>query len=81
MNLFSMRVYYKCMNEESKEEYLARHKKELGIIAPDDELEQEDDIENKPTGLKAKLKSLFFLLLSALFLYFIYQVFGMFKSN
>jgi len=69
------------MKEETKEEYLARHKKQVGEIDSVEETEQSDDSDKMPTEFKARLKSLFFLILLALFFYAILQIFGMLKSN
>ena len=67
------------MQEESKEDYIARHRREQGInIAPGDEAEE---LTEKKTTLKERLNGIFFLLLVALFLWMIFQVFGMLKSN
>jgi len=69
------------MLEETKAEYLARIRKEQGMTSPHEEQVRDENLEKSPGTFKARLKGLFFLLLSALFLYAILQIFGMLKSN
>ncbi|PBQ32038.1 hypothetical protein CNR22_09740 [Sphingobacteriaceae bacterium] len=69
------------MQEESKQDYIARHRKHLGVTDTDDRAEDNTEIDKRPAGFKARLKSLLFLLLLALFFYAILQIFGMLKSN
>jgi hypothetical protein len=67
------------MQEESKEDYIARHRREQGInVAP---MEESEDLPEKKTTLKERLSAIFFLLLVAVFLWMIFMVFGMLKSN
>ena len=67
------------MQEESKEDYIARHKREQGInTAPANEAEE---LPEKKATLKERLNSIFFLLLVALFVWMLYMVFGMLKAN
>jgi hypothetical protein len=68
------------MEEESKEAFIARIKRERGEFATPEESDTEP-VANKESGIIDKLKSAFFLLLLALFFYAIYFIFGMLKSN
>jgi hypothetical protein len=68
------------MEEESKEAFIARIKRERGEEVSPEELDTEP-VTNKVTGMIDKLKTTFFLFLLALFLYAIYFIFGMLKSN
>ena len=67
------------MQEETKEEFLSRLRKERGLESIED-IDDEEQVHSSKS-FKAKLKSLFFLLLLALFLWAILQIFGMLKSN
>lgn len=68
------------MKEETKEEYLSRIRKERGETElPDSPLGE--DLRGKKIGIKARLKSVLFFLLFALFLWAVFQIFGMLKSN
>jgi hypothetical protein len=67
------------MPEESKEEYIARHRREQGTNSVSEEMPEGAPVK-KPT-LKERLSGIFFLLLVALFLWLIFQVFGMLKAN
>ncbi len=70
------------MKEETKEEYLARIKKERGELHPGEDLMNMDEAQpEKKTEFKDKLRSILFMLLFALFLWAILQIFGMLKSN
>jgi hypothetical protein len=55
------------MEEETKEEFLARHRKEGGFESNKVEEDEEELI--APNGFKAKLKGLFFIVLIALFFF------------
>ncbi|WP_317899054.1 hypothetical protein [Aurantibacillus circumpalustris] len=70
------------MQEETKEEFLSRLRKERGLESTE-EIDNEEQISpsSPSNGFKAKLKGLFFLVLLALFLWGILQIFGMLKSN
>jgi len=68
------------MEEESKDAFIARIKRERGELATPEESDTEP-VANKASGIIDKLKSAFFLLLLALFFYAIYFIFGMLKSN
>jgi|GEM_PF-6589757 len=68
------------MQEESKEEFLIRHRKEQALNGEQDEFVEEAPDENSIT-FKSRMKALFFFLLLALFLWMIFLVFGMMKSN
>jgi hypothetical protein len=68
------------MKEETKEEYLSRIRKEKAENDASDSLFDGDPTEKK-VSLKARLKSMLFMLLFALFLWAIFQIFGMLKSN
>jgi len=63
------------MQEESKEEYLARHRKSLGIV------EEEEEEAQLTTNFTTKIKGWFYLILLLVFIWIIYQMFGMMKSN
>jgi hypothetical protein len=68
------------MQEESKEEYLARHRRELaGGGEPASENPQETEEEKIP--FSARLKKWLLLLLFAAFIFGIYMLFGMLKAN
>ena len=67
------------MQEETKEEFISRIRKERGLESTED-IGDEEQL-NPPKGFKSKLKGLFFLLLLAIFLWAILQIFGMLKSN
>lgn len=70
------------MKEETKEEYLARIRKERGEPDLTEELSAADKVEpGKRTTFKEKVRSVLFMLLFALFLWAILQIFGMLKSN
>ena len=69
------------MKEETKEEYLTRIRKERSVIDSSEGIVDEENQGKNQVTFKARLKSLFFLLLLALFLYAILQIFGMLKSN
>lgn len=66
------------MKEETKEEYLARMKRERGFIELPEEL---NELPEETSGLKNRLKTGFYLLLLAVFFYTVLQIFGMLKSN
>ena len=66
------------MQEETKEEYLARLKKERGI---EESLEELQSAEPEKRTFKERLKGLFLLLLFALFLWAVIEMFGMMKAN
>lgn len=68
------------MKEETKEEYLLRIRKERGETEEADSLFDED-LREKKVGLMARLKTALFILLFALFLWAVFQIFGMLKSN
>ncbi|MBL7931411.1 MAG: hypothetical protein JNL60_05900 [Bacteroidia bacterium] len=61
------------MQEESKEDFLARHRKSLGII-------EEEEPADQP-GRMAGLRKWMYLILLLTFIWMIYQMFGMMKSN
>jgi len=67
------------MPEETKEEYIARHRKESGTDPAHDTTEQAPI--KQASTFKEKLRAAFFLLLFGLFLWVILQIFGMMKSN
>lgn len=62
------------MQEESKEEYLARHRRSLASTEEEEEPEPEISLTNR-------IKSWFYLALLLVFVWIIYQMFGMMKSN
>jgi hypothetical protein len=68
------------MHEETKDEYLARHKKENGLAASSSTLEAELT-QKKPVTFKERLRGFFFLLLFAVFLWVLLEIFGMMNSN
>lgn len=68
------------MEEESKEAFIARIKRERGEEVSPEEIDTEP-VTNKTSGIIDKLKTAFFLFLLALFFYAIYYIFGMLKSN
>lgn len=68
------------MEEENKEAFIARIKRERGEPKTPEESDTET-VTNKASGIIEKLKTAFFLFLLALFFYAIYFIFGMLKSN
>lgn len=78
MNLSEYKVYEHYMKEESKEDYLARIRKEQGRS---DAEEAPEEPQMPASALKTKLKSVFTFLLFVLFIYFVYVIFGMLKAN
>jgi hypothetical protein len=64
------------MQEESKEEYLARHRKSIGPVGEEANVEVQTE-----TNLKTKIKNWLYLILLLVFVWIIYQMFGMMKSN
>lgn len=68
------------MKEENKEEFIARIRKESGEKLPPEEL-MEEASDTRLSRFKDKLRAALFLLLLALFLWAILQIFGMLKSN
>ncbi len=65
------------MQEESKEEYIARHRKALGKEAANSEVESDQD---EPAFIE-KLKKWLYIALLLTFVWGIYQIFGMMDSN
>lgn len=64
------------MQEESKEEFLARHRKSLGIIE-----ESEEPVAEEPSSILTRLRNWLYLILLLVFVWLVYQMFGMMKSN
>lgn len=70
------------MKEESKEEYLARHRKQLAANKNSDDFLAEIECDpDRPLSFMDKLKKWTLLLLFAAFILAIYQIFGMLNSN
>jgi len=67
------------MQEETKEEYIARHRKENGIVDPIEALSEIPV--KKARNLKEKLSTLFFIVLFVFFLWAVIMMFGMMKAN
>jgi len=68
------------MKEETKEEYVARHRKELGLNDPLENPEESLSLK-KPATLRERLNTVLFLAGFVLFLWMLLQIFGMMKSN
>lgn len=84
---FSRHKVYKInkpnnMQEETKEEYISRLRREQGLTESFEILEEEKSHLPEPQKFfKEKLRGFFFLLLFALFLWAIIEMFGMMKAN
>jgi hypothetical protein len=65
------------MSEESKEEFIARHRKALGK----EEQSMEEEPEERPSTTLESLKKWLYLTLLMAFVWAIYQIFGMMNSN
>jgi len=84
MNSWQFKGYKKVrrihMQEETKDEYLARLRKEQGRT-DSTELNAEEEPRAEAVTFVSRLKRWFLLLLFALFIWAIYMIFGMLKSN
>lgn len=65
------------MQEETKEEYLDRHRKSLGT----EDLQAEIDPETSRLSFKERLGRIIVVLLLLAFTWTLFQIFGMMKGN
>lgn len=72
--------YNTPMKEETKEEYIARHRLERGI-APPELHDPEEEKRNRRKKLRERFNSFLFLIGFVAFFYVILMIFGMMKGN